>query len=147
MSTAAAIAPTDAALRALCAREHPACFACRPAAQGGLGLCFAVQRDGSVAAEWLCPPGGESYGGIVHGGLLATALDSAMVHALFACGIVARTADLHVRYRQPVRIGQAVTVVARLATRFGPLHCLEAEIRQQDAVCATARAKFMAVPV
>jgi len=142
----AVTAPTDAALRALCVREHPSCFACRPAAQGGLGLSFAVQSDGAVAAEWTCPPGGESYAGIVHGGLLATALDSAMVHALFARGIVAYTAELTVRYRHPVRAGLPVNVVARLRSHAGPLYRLDAEACQTGAVRATAQAKFMTAP-
>lgn len=143
-SVAAVAAPTDAALRALCAREHPACFACRPVTQGGLGLRFGVQADGSVAADWICPPGGESYAGIVHGGLLATALDSAMVHALFARGIVARTGELNVRYRHPVRAGELLEVRAWLRRCFGPLHELEAEIRGDGVVRVRARAKFMA---
>jgi hypothetical protein len=144
-TTAAPAAPTEAALRALCAREHRACFACRPAAHGGLGLVFAVQPDGCVSAEWICPPGGESFEGIVHGGLLATALDSAMIHALFARGIVARTGELTVRYRNPVRIGEPVTVVAKYCGGMPPLHRLEAEIRQAGLLCAKATGKFMAV--
>ena len=142
MATAAA--PTDVALWALCAREHAACFACRPVAQGGLGLFFGVQPDGSVAARWTCPPGGESYRGIVHGGLLATALDSAMVHALFARGIVARTAELKVRYRHSASVGEELEVRAWLRRSFGLLHELEAEICCGSVACAHARAKFMA---
>jgi acyl-coenzyme A thioesterase PaaI-like protein len=140
----AAAAPTEATLRTLCVREHPACFACRPAAQGGLGLAFAVRSDGSVAADWTCPPGGESYAGIVHGGLLATALDSAMIHALFACGIVARTGELNVRYCQSVRAGEATMVTARLSKTYPPLFQLEAEIQQAGVLCARASGKFMA---
>jgi acyl-coenzyme A thioesterase PaaI-like protein len=148
MATAAVAAPTDAVLRSLCAREHPACFACRPVAQGGLGLEFAAQADGSVSATWTCPPGGESYTGIVHGGLLATALDSAMVHALFARGIVARTGELEVRYRQSAQIGRAMTVRAWLRDHHVPLFRLEAEILQDGVVCAHSLAKFMAaIPV
>ena len=134
-----------AALRAHCAQQHAACFACRPADQGGLGLAFAVQTDGAVSAEWTCPPGGESYAGIVHGGLLATALDSAMVHALFARGVVARTGELTVRYRQSVRSGDPVTVTARHRNAYPPLHHLEAEIHQAGVLCARARGKFMAI--
>jgi acyl-coenzyme A thioesterase PaaI-like protein len=140
----AAAAPTEAALRALCAREHPACFACRPVALGGLGLAFAVRSDGSVMADWTCPPGGESYAGIVHGGLLATALDSAMVHALFARDIVARTGELNVRYCQSVRAGEPTTVTARLSKTYPPMFQLEAEILQAGALCARASGKFMA---
>jgi acyl-coenzyme A thioesterase PaaI-like protein len=140
----AAAAPTEAALRALCVGEHPACFACRPAAQGGLGLSFALQSDGSVSAGWTCPPGGESYAGIVHGGLLATALDSAMVHALFARGIVARTGELNVRFCESVRAGEPTAVTARLREARPPLFQLEAEIHQAGVLCARANGKFMA---
>jgi acyl-coenzyme A thioesterase PaaI-like protein len=139
----AAAAPTDSALRALCLREHPACFACRPVAQGGLGLSFAVRSDGAVAADWTCPPGGESYVGIVHGGLLATALDSAMVHSLFARGIVARTGGLNVRFRQSVRIGAPTAVTAVLCEAYPPLYQLEAQIWQSGALCASAKGTFM----
>ena len=137
--------PSDVRLQALCAREHQACFACRPVGQGGLGLVFTVQADGAVVADWAPPPGVESFAGIVHGGLLATALDSAMVHCLFARDIVARTGELNVRYRRSVRSGAPVLVTARLRESFAPLHYLEAEIRQDGSVCAQARAKFMAV--
>jgi acyl-coenzyme A thioesterase PaaI-like protein len=141
---ATVVAPTDAVLGALCAREHADCFACRPVSRGGLGLCFRVQADGSVAARWIGPPGGESYRGVIHGGLQATALDSAMVHALFARGLVARTAELKVRYRHSAGVGEVLEVRAWLRRSFGPLHELEAEIQSGGVVCARAWAKFMA---
>lgn len=142
---AAVAAPTEEQLRALCARQHRSSFACRPADQGGLGLRFSVRADSVIAAEWTCPAGGESYEGIVHGGLLATALDSAMVHALFARGIVARTGELNVRYRAPVRSDRPLTVAARLRESYPPLHRLTAEIHQDGVLCAKASGKFMAV--
>jgi hypothetical protein len=95
-------------------------------------------------ADWTCPPGGESYAAIVHGGLLATALDSAMIHALFARSIVARTGELNVRFCQSVRAGEPTTVTARLRTAHPPLFQLEAEILQAGALCARAKGKFMA---
>ncbi|PTX90805.1 PaaI family thioesterase [Opitutus sp. ER46] len=139
---------TDAAaseswLTALCAREHARCFACRPRHAGGLGLRFRLQPDGTVCADWVTPAGYESYDGILHGGLIATALDSAMVHALFARNVVARTGELDVRYRQPVTIGCTVSVRAWLTNAYPPLYQLEAEVCQSGAVCAHARAKFM----
>jgi acyl-coenzyme A thioesterase PaaI-like protein len=136
--------PTEAALRALCAREHAHCFACRPVADGGLGLRFSVGADGGVAAGWLGPAEFQSYEGMLHGGLIATVLDSAMVHALFSLGIVAQTADLRVRYRLPVRTTKQLEIHAWLQRSFGPLHELEAEIHQDGAVCAKAWGKFMA---
>jgi acyl-coenzyme A thioesterase PaaI-like protein len=139
-------APTDARLRMVCDREHGSCYACRSVAKGGLGFTFIVQPDEAVAATWVCPPGCESYPGIVHGGILATAMDSAMVHALFARGVAARTGDLHVRYRLPVKSDSAITISARLCSAYPPLYQMEAEIFQLGELCAHARAKFMQTP-
>jgi tRNA (adenine37-N6)-methyltransferase len=140
---AAVAAPTEELLRATCRREHPHCFACSDPADGGLGLKFQVGTDGGVRAIWTCPPGGESYPGIVHGGLIATLLDAAMVHALFARGIAARTGDLRIRYRNPVCIGSPLMVAAKLTETGDPLFLLEAELRQGTSLCAQAEAKFM----
>ena len=139
----AVAAPTEETLRATCRREHPHCFACSDPVDGGLGLRFQLEAGGAVKAGWTCPPGGESYPGIVHGGLLATLLDAAMVHALFARGVVARTGELRIRYRNPVRIGSPVVVRARVTGGSGRLFVLKAEVRQGAAMCAEAHAKFM----
>lgn len=96
-----------------------------------------------MAAEWDCPEHFQSYDGILHGGLIATLLDCAMVHVLFAHGLAGRTAELSLRYRRPVHTGSRVRVTARLTERFGPLCCLVGEVCQAGATCATARAKFM----
>lgn len=138
-------APSEAVREAVGRREHPHCFACRPKEEGGLGLTFRVGADGGVAAEWNCPPAGCGYDGILHGGLVATLLDSAMVHVLFARNIIARTAELRVRYHHVVRTGEPATVVARPGPQTGPLCQLEAAVWQGGLRCATARAKFMVV--
>lgn len=137
---------SEESLARLCSREHRGCFACRPVAQGGLGLNFHVRPDGSVEAEWLTGEGSESYRGIVHGGLQATALDSAMVHALFARGIVARTGELTVRYLRSVRTGSPCRVTGWEVEAYRVLHRLKAEIHQDGVLCAKAQAKFMEVP-
>ena len=139
----AAVAPTEAALRATCRREHPRCFACSETEVGGLGLKFIVEAGGAVAATWTCPAAGESYPGIVHGGLVATLLDAGMAHALFARDIVAQTGELTVRFRNPALIGSPVVVRAWLRAEHDPLFQLAADLRQGGSLCATARAKFM----
>ncbi len=139
-------APTDARMRAVCDREHRGCYACRSVAKGGLGFSFIVQPDGAVATTWVCPPGSEGYPGVVHGGILATAMDSAIVHALFARGVVARTGELLIRYRQSVSADSAISVSARLGNAYPPLYHMEAEIHQMGVLCAFAKAKFMQMP-
>lgn len=143
ITTVTAVAPTNQALRRLCESEHANCFACRPLHKGGLGLEFSVQDDGSVLAEWSCPPDRESYPGIAHGGILATVLDSAMVHALFSRGIVARTGELKIRYHHSVPVGQTTRVRGFLREDYAPLFYMEADISTPTALCVHAQAKFM----
>ncbi len=141
MATVAA--PTEESLRTLCDREHRHCFACRAVAEGGLGLVFHVTAEGGVEAQWQCPAGNESFEGILYGGIIATVLDSAMVHALFAHGVSARTGSLKLRYRVPAAAGALFTVRAELEQSHPPLYELHATLDQDGSICATARGKFM----
>lgn len=146
MAMDTAIVAIEETRRSLQSRLHRHCHACGAPAAGSLGLRFSTGADGSVIADWPCPASCQSYDGILHGGVIATLLDSAMVHALFACGIVAHTAELRVRYRHPVRVGHSVRVTACRESHTGPLHLTSATLIQDGVPCATARAKFMAVP-
>lgn len=142
--------PPDASaadLARLQAREHPDCFACGPshAAAPRLGLRFAPDPSGDgVEATWNPPPWTISYDDTVHGGLLATALDCAMVHALFARDLVARTAELGIRFRHPVRPDAPCRLHARITGRRAHAYRLEASLRQADRLCASATATFFA---
>ena len=139
-------APNEERRRSIQRQAHPHCFACAPTATGGLGLEFRVGPGGGIAADWNCPAKFQGFDGLMHGGLIATLLDGAMVHALFARGVIARTAELSVRYRHPMRPGRPARVAAWLCSHTGPLYCLEAEVSQEGAVRASARGKFMADP-
>jgi hypothetical protein len=140
--------PPSASTRAtLHAREHSACFACGTVAESGLGLNFALAPVGDeVFADWLPPRWAISYENTVHGGLIATVLDSAMVHALFARDLLGRTADLRIRYRQAVQPSLPCSLRARLVDRRGPLCQLEASLHQAGRLCARASATFMIPP-
>lgn len=122
---------------------HPFCLVCSRSNPFGLGLEFEPQEDGSVRATFIGHPGLEGYPGLLHGGMIATLLDGAMTHCLFARGCRAFTAELRVRYRKPVQVGQPLTVRARLTQSAPPLHLLEAELEQEGCVAAAARGKFM----
>jgi acyl-coenzyme A thioesterase PaaI-like protein len=141
--------PSESLRSALRRATHASCFACgEPAsAAPGLGLAFTVSPDGaSVQAEWRAPAWAVGYDGLVHGGLLATALDAAMVHALFARGVVARTAALRIRYRQPVLTTAPCLVHARLQEKRGPLRRLSATLHQAGRLCVRADADFLSAP-
>lgn len=125
---------------------HHDCFACGHG-EDGLGLTFDRNGVDTVSAEWFCEERYQSYPGIVHGGIIATILDCAMTNCLLMKGISAVTADMHVKYREPLRVGGMVTVRASLVRSRSPLFMLDAEVIQNGAVCARATAKFMRADV
>ena len=130
-------------LAALRTVAHPRCVVCSPAHPLGLQLEFAVQPDGSVEGHFGASELFEGYPGRLHGGVTAALLDGAMTHCLFAHGCRAVTAELTVRYREPVATGRSLTVRAWLMERHGPLWMVGAEIQQAGHRPATAWAKFM----
>lgn len=138
--------PDETRRDALRRAEHPSCFACGEPRAGAPGLGFAprLAADGaSVEAEWSAPAWAISYGGLVHGGLIATVLDAAMVHALFARGIAARTARLEIRYRRAVQTAAPCRVRAELIEARGSLRRLSATLHQAGLLCARATADFL----
>ncbi len=136
--------PDDSTRAALHAREHAACFACGIRPEPGLGLRFTTPAPGEDAlADWCPPAWAISYQNTVHGGLVATVLDGAMVHALFAREHVARTAELSIRYRRSVLPLLSCVIRARLVRRRGSLFQLEATLHQAGLLCAQASSTFI----
>ncbi len=124
---------------------HRDCFACGICNPLGLQLHFHVGEDGIAAAVWMPTPDFSSYPDRVHGGIIATLLDSAMVHAIFAGGIAGVTADCRIRYRQKVKLYEPVHVTGWVETeRLGVYRC-RAEVHQADTLVVWAAAKFMAI--
>lgn len=139
------LAPDPSAqLVAVQAAAHPYCFACSGSNPLGLALRYSVAPDASVSASFLGNCALESYPGVLHGGLVATLLDGAMTNCLFAYGIRAMTAELKVRYHDPVLSTEELQVRAwRESSRHGVLE-LRATITQGESVKARAQAKFIA---
>lgn len=124
-------------------QAHPNCFVCSSTNPMGLGIDYTVMADGGVQGSL---PGGhlfQGYNGVVHGGIIAALMDGAMTNCLFAAGRKALTAELKIRYRQSVSVGESITVRAWIESCSYRLHCLRAELTQTGRVKAIATAKFM----
>jgi acyl-coenzyme A thioesterase PaaI-like protein len=138
------VVPTQANLDRIHAQEHARCVITGPHNPTGLKLKFKVQPDGSVAAVFNCSPALQSYANVLHGGVISAILDSAMVNALFAIGIVAVTATLELRYFAPTVTGRFA--MARAWTESAaahPLYIQRAELIQDEKLMVEARAKFL----
>jgi acyl-coenzyme A thioesterase PaaI-like protein len=128
------------------ASAHPGCFVCSKPNSRGLSVQYRVEPDGSVTAPFCGSPELEGYPGLLHGGIIAALLDGAMTNCLFACGHVAMTVELNVRYRAEVLCCQDCIVSAKLEeTRHG-LSRLSAKLVQDGIVKALATGKFMPKP-
>ncbi len=128
------------------ARVHPDCVVCSPDNPDGLQLAFTPTADGGMQADFACAEKYTGYPGYVQGGIVAALLDGAMTNTLFAGGQVALTAELTVRYLEPLLIGRPATVRARLERAGTRLQVLTAEVLQEGRAKASARGKFIPHP-
>ena len=128
------------------ATSHPGCFVCGKSNPAGLSIQYCAEPDGCVTAHFCGSPEHEGYPGVLHGGIIATVLDGAMTHCLFAHGQTAMTVELNVRYRAELSCCQDCTISAKLEeTRHGVFR-LSASLVQNGAVKALATGKFISKP-
>lgn len=122
---------------------HENCFACGSNNGAGLRLKFDEKDDGSVVGYFTADPRFEGYSGIVHGGIIATLLDSAMSHCLFKKGIMTLTGRLSIRYSRPILVGTVVKLEGRIRKRVHKVFFLEAEASVDGEKTAYAEARYM----
>lgn len=127
-------------------KVHPNCVVCSLANNRGLQLDFISEDDGRTTATFSCDETLEGYRGIMHGGMIASVLDGAMTHCMFAHGKTAVTAEMSTRFRHPILIRQVATVSALIERSSHPLYLLKAQIVQGGQVKATSTGKFLDQP-
>lgn len=126
---------------------HSHCAVCGRTGADSLGIRFLVQEDGTVAGRFDGRECHQGYDGYLHGGLIATLVDSAMTNCLFAHGRVAMTGDLCVRFLKPVVTSSPTVVSAWIERSLPPLFKMNGEVRQHGEIMARATAKFMEVRI
>lgn len=124
-------------------RDAGWCFACGRDNPIGLRLRFTEEREG-IRAEFTPGPQYQGYEGVVHGGVVAAALDDAMANLAHLRGQEALTAKLEVRFRQEAPVGQRLIVAARIIGEHGRLFNAEATLALPDGTrLADARGTFI----
>jgi acyl-coenzyme A thioesterase PaaI-like protein len=99
-------------------RKDGRCFVCGPDNERGLQAVFQIDKEKHRAESRLRIPGWtQGWKDVVHGGLLATILDEACVHAARTLGPLPVTAELTVRYRKPVLVDTEIHVFAQVRGR------------------------------
>ena len=121
---------------------HRNCFACGVNNGIGLGLKFHKHKDGTVVGSFFADPKFEGYSGIIHGGIVATLLDSAMTHCLLIKDIPALTGRLSIKYSIPIRTGTVVKVEARIVDQIHEMFILVGKALVDGKRMAWAEAKY-----
>ena len=120
--------------------HHELCFGCGQANLFGLQLELA--RDGDrVTGRFFAKQDHQGPPGVVHGGIVATALDEAMALLVHDSDINALTRRLEVDLLRPAPIGTFLNVSAWIANEL----TLEAELEADGRVVARGRGVFVRV--
>jgi len=123
--------------------SHENCLLCGNKNRVGLGLHFVPDSRGNVVAHVSGHRLLQGYEGILHGGVIAAMLDSAMANALFNNGVEAVTGDMNIKFIESVSVDSELKVVGRVVSFSSPLFKTESEIIFNRKIVATATARFV----
>lgn len=122
------------------------CFVCGAENETGLQAEFEVdiERQRSLC-HLSIPERFQGWQNVVHGGILATLLDEACIYACRSVTPNCVTADLAVRYKKPVAVGDALTISAEVTAQKRKIFMVSAKIVVNDVVHAEAEARVFQV--
>jgi len=122
------------------------CFGCGDLNPAGLKLEFRFEGNKAVA-DFLPQDKHQGYPGLMHGGVMAAALDEAMGWAMYALGVWAVTGKMEVKYRQPLPLHQKATVSGEIIRNRGQWLEMRGEIRSEEGrLMAESYGLFMRLP-
>lgn len=123
------------------------CFVCGEENPHGLRLRSRLE-NGRVLLDYTTRPADVGYRHLVHGGLATTLLDEVMTWAaIIAMQRVCVAAELTVRLKSPIRVGDTLHVAGWVERAAGRLCLAQGEIRSPaGAVLLSAVGKYMPMP-
>lgn len=120
------------------------CFACGKKNHCGLKLSFSYS-NGKLTFEFIPDKIYQGYKDIIHGGIITTVLDEAMIQAAIAEGIIPVTAEINVRFKKPLMANEKTIVEAEIIRKSSRL--IEAQsslLKKSDGtIIAEASAKLI----
>lgn len=121
------------------------CFVCGPKNPIGLKLDFHFNGK-TIKTEFIPKKEHQGYLDIVHGGIISTLLDEAMVKLAIAMDMPAVTASMEIRLRKAVNVGEKITVEAKMLKITSKLLESYAEaVTENNVVVAEAKGKLVRV--
>jgi uncharacterized protein (TIGR00369 family) len=127
-------------------RDNQRCYVCGKENPAGLGVVFEINKGSRIISAKFTPSDiYQGYEGIVHGGILTTLLDEAMVKLTVGLGIPAVTAEMMVKFKAPAAPGEELLVSGKLTRETNKLIQAEARIERGTVVIAEAKGKLLRI--
>lgn len=107
------------------------CFACGKKNDIGLKLDLTIKGKTS-SAEFIPDKKHQGYANILHGGIISTILDEAMVNLAFRIGLNAVTSTLEVKFIKPATVGEKLLVNGEILEEEGRVVKAKSELKKED---------------
>ncbi len=121
------------------------CFVCGQKNPIGLKLKFSFDGN-AIRTEFTPKKEHQGYFNIVHGGIISTLLDEAMVKLALAMDIPAVTAQMEIRLRKALNVGEKIKIEAKVLKDTKKILETEAKaVTVNDVIIADARGKLVKV--
>ncbi len=123
------------------------CFVCGLENPIGLKLSFYEDDDSQVTTTWTPREEHQGYPGLLHGGITAALLDEALGRTVINRDLWVVTAKMEIRYRNPIPIGEPLSVVAEVTRISKRIVEARGELRLSDGrIGAEANAVYVKLP-
>jgi len=127
-------------------RDNERCYVCGKKNPAGLAVDFAINVEArSISAVFTPSDIHQGYEGIIHGGILSSLLDEAMVKLAFNLGIPAVTAEIIVTFKAPAAPGLELLITGIITQETKKLILAEARIERGPVVIAEAKGKLLRI--
>ena len=126
--------------------DYAHCFGCGSENPVGLGLTGFVNEGGAITAEFVPRTDYHGFNDVLHGGIVATALDEIMAWtAILLEGVMVMTGTLELRYRKPAAVDTCYKLEGRLEERRGRRLRLAGRVLEGPTAVAEAWGLFLVV--
>ncbi len=121
------------------------CFVCGTRNPVGLRLKFDFNGK-TIKTQFVPGKEHQGYSNIVHGGIISTLLDEAMVKLALAMNMPAVTAHMEVRFRRALNVGERITVEAEILKNTRKILESSAKaVAENNMVVADAKGKLIKI--
>lgn len=122
------------------------CFACGKKNHCGLKLSFSYS-NGKLTFEFIPDKIYQGYKDIIHGGIITTVLDEAMIQAAIAEEIIPVTAEINVRFKKPLMAYEKTVVEAEIIRKGSRLIEAQSRLLKIPDLTVIAKAQAKLIPI